>query len=76
MRQSRRASIIESVSNSASGFVIAVAAGYVGFPLIGYPVPSLTDNVIITAFFMAIGVMRGFLWRRLFEWLRVTRRLT
>jgi hypothetical protein len=71
--QRRWTSLIESVVNTSTGFIISVAVCYALFPVLGYSVP-LADNALITAVMMGIGAVRGYLYRRLFEWLRVTGR--
>jgi hypothetical protein len=77
VKQSQLMSLIESVSNVAVGFGVAVAAQSFVFPLFGIGVP-LGTNVGIAAIFTIISIARSFVLRRIFEAVRVAqnRRLT
>lgn len=66
--QTKKSSLLEASLNVASGYVISVVAGKLIYPLFGLPV-SNTQLTGITAVFTAIGVVRSFFWRRLFNWL-------
>lgn len=70
LKQTRRASWIETISNTAIGFSVAVAANYAVLPLFGY-VPRFIDSLAIAAVFTFIAIVRSYLVRRLFENLRV-----
>jgi hypothetical protein len=70
MKQTRRASLIESVINTAVGFFINVAAQAAFFPLFGIYIP-LHTNLSIAVIFTCISIIRGFVMRRVFETLRV-----
>jgi len=64
--QSRQHSIIESICNVASGFVISLAVWeFVIEPLFGIE-KRLLDNIGITGIFTVISIARGYIWRRLF----------
>jgi heme/copper-type cytochrome/quinol oxidase subunit 4 len=65
-RQSKKQSFIESLTNTAVGFTISLAATFVIFPLVGINSTS-TKNVIITLFFTAISIARGYIIRRFFN---------
>jgi hypothetical protein len=69
--QSRAQSAIESVANVAIGYLVALAAQLVIFPLLGIPV-SLEQNLMIGAFFTAVSLARSYCVRRLFN--RLARR--
>lgn len=70
MRQSRRASVIEAVSGTLTGLLIATVANYYILPLFGFLV-SLSDSFAIGMIFVAISIIRGYLFRRAFEYLLV-----
>lgn len=66
--QSRRGSLIESIVNTAVGFVISLAATYTVLPAFGLPV-SPSDGFAISTIFTVISIVRGYLLRRCFNWL-------
>lgn len=66
MGQSRGMSAAEAVTNTAVGFVISLASQLVIFGAYGVTLP-LADNVLITCWFTAISIARGYLLRRAFN---------
>lgn len=70
MKQSRRASIIESLANVAIGYGVAVGAQIAIFPLFGVEI-SLSANFAIGLLFTVVSIIRSYAVRRLFEHLRV-----
>lgn len=54
--------------NTASGLLISIAAGMVVYPMFGYDVP-LHQVTAITFIFTGISIVRGYCWRRLYNWL-------
>lgn len=72
MRQSRRMSMAESLTNVAVGYGVAVSAQIMVFPLFGLDV-ALVDNLAIGAIFTGISIVRSFTLRRVFEEIRVRR---
>ena len=70
MRQSRRMSFLESLTNVAVGYGVAVTAQIAVFPLVGLEV-SLSDNLVIGAIFTGISILRSYTLRRIFEEIRV-----
>lgn len=67
MAQSRRSSFIEQVLNVVSGFAISLLVWeYYVVGMFSIEVDS-GDNVIITAIFTVVSLVRGYLWRRLFN---------
>lgn len=65
--QNRKMSLVESVTNTALGFVVAMLTWrFVICPLFGIT-HSVRDNVAITAIFTVISVARGYLVRRFFD---------
>ena len=70
MRQSRRMSFLESLTNVAVGYGVAVTAQIAVFRLFGLEV-SLSDNLMIGAIFTGISILRSYTLRRIFEQFRV-----
>jgi hypothetical protein len=67
--QSRIQSAVEVVSGTIIAFVISVAAGqFVIFPLF-HIAPSLGDNIGITGCFTILSIVRGYVVRRMFNWI-------
>ena len=66
MTQSRRMSLIETVTNVAVGYALAVATQIVVFPWFGLH-PNRGENLALGAIFTAISLIRGYALRRLFE---------
>ena len=69
--QRRRTSLIEAVMNCLIGVLVAIAGQIVVFPLFGLHV-SLLDTGEIALIFTGISIVRSYLLRRLFEYLRVS----
>jgi hypothetical protein len=64
--QSRTASLAETATHIAIGFVAALLLTRWLIPGLGY-----SDNVRITAIFTAVSLVRGFVIRRIFNWLTI-----
>lgn len=64
--QSRRASFIESVTNTTVGYFVALATQFVVFPLLGIPV-RLSQNIIIGLVFTVVSIVRSYCLRRAFN---------
>jgi hypothetical protein len=76
MKQSRLASFIEQIGNTATGFIIALVVQWVAFPLI-YGVKSTHEqDLLIISIFTVASILRGYGWRRLMEALHVRRPLS
>ncbi|MFC3102028.1 DUF7220 family protein [Altererythrobacter lauratis] len=69
MKQSRRMSLIEALSNVAIGYGVAVLTQIAVFPLFALQV-SLGDNLLIGALFTLVSVARSYAVRRIFERMR------
>ena len=69
MKQSRAMSLVESIANVIVGFGVAVLTQIVVFPWFGIEV-GLADNMKIGMVFVGVSLVRGYLLRRLFEWVR------
>tara|TARA_R110002126_G_scaffold75173_2_gene187291 strand:- start:35 stop:268 length:234 start_codon:yes stop_codon:yes gene_type:complete len=75
MKQSKLMSLAEALLNVAIGYIIAVATQLLVFPIFGLQV-SITDNLLIGAFFTAVSIARSFAVRRLFEAIRIFKKET
>lgn len=64
--QTRLESLIESISNTAVGYVIALISQLLIYPLYGIHV-SLGANMSIVAWFTLISIARSYLTRRWFN---------
>jgi len=64
--QSKKNSIIESVTNTVIGLVTSFIIQIIIYPLLNIPV-SLNQNIIITFVFFTVSVLRGYLIRRYFN---------
>jgi hypothetical protein len=70
MSQSRLMSGVESVTNVAVGYGVAVGTQIVVFPWFGLE-PSLSDTLVIGAIFTVVSIARSYALRRLFNgWTR------
>ncbi len=66
MTQSRRHSAIESITNVAVGYFVALATQLIVFPLLGVPV-RLSQNIAIGVIFTAVSLARSYCLRRIFN---------
>ena len=66
MSQTRTQSALESVLNVAIGYAVALASQLAVFPLFGIHV-TLTENLLIGAWFTVISIARSYCVRRLFN---------
>ena len=64
--QSKKNSIIESVTNTVIGLVTSFLIQSIIYPLLNIPV-SISQNIIITFVFFIVSVLRGYLIRRYFN---------
>ena len=69
MKQSKQMSLLESLTNVAVGYGVAVSAQILVFPMFGLDV-SHSDNLAIGAIFTGISIVRSFTLRRVFEEIR------
>ncbi len=63
--QSKTHSLIESCSNVAVGYLVAVASQLAIFPMFDINI-SVTDNLAIGAWFTVISIIRSYAIRRWF----------
>lgn len=66
MSQSKKNSLVESVTQTIVGFLISLAIQLVIYPVLNIPV-TFSQNIIITSVFTIISILRGYLIRRLFN---------
>lgn len=66
MTQTKTQSLIEAMTNTAVGFGISLAATFVIFPVLGIATTP-SKNLLITLFFTAISIIRGYVIRRWFN---------
>ena len=64
--QSRFASILETMTSTAIGFIVALLTTALVLPALGFPI-SDSQNVEITAIFTAISMLRSYVVRRAFN---------
>lgn len=64
--QTKKQSFIEAVTNTTVGFIISLTATFIIFPLVGVATTPF-KNVLITLFFTAISIARGYIIRRVFN---------
>jgi hypothetical protein len=66
MNQSRRHSIIESITQTVIGLLTSFIIQVILYPLMGIPV-TFKQNIIITAVFFVVSIIRGYVVRRIFN---------
>jgi len=64
--QSKKKSLIESTVQTLVGLGTSILIQVVLYPIMGIPV-TFEQNLIITAVFFIVSIVRGYLVRRLFE---------
>ena len=69
MKQTRRMSLIEALTNVAVGYGIAVVTQMAVFPLFGLHA-TLTQNMMMGAIFTVVSIARSYALRRAFEAIR------
>ncbi len=70
-KQTKKASLVESILNVVIGYVIAVASQMIIFPMYGFHL-TLWQSLSMGVIFTFISIARSFGLRRFFEHLRVT----
>ena len=64
--QTKKQSMIESLTSTTIGWLIGVILNMLVLPLFDYDV-SLTDGVLISIIFTAVSVIRSYIIRRFFN---------
>lgn len=70
MGQSKRGSVIETITGTAIGYSVAVLSQVILFPFFDVNV-SLEQNLVIALWFTVISLIRGYWVRRLFNLMHV-----
>lgn len=66
MSQTKFMSMVETCTNTAIGYCVAIASQLLVFPMFGIDIP-LSSNLMIGAWFTAISIARGYILRRIFN---------
>jgi len=66
MKQTRKQSLIESLTNLMAGYLISLVSLFLIFPVLGIE-SSASKNFTITLYFTLISVIRSYVLRRLFN---------
>jgi hypothetical protein len=64
--QTKKQSFLESITNTAVGFGISLAATFLIFPVVGVESTG-AKNVVITIFFTVVSITRSYFLRRYFN---------
>jgi len=64
--QSKKYSLIESITNTFIGFIISLMIQLAIYPIMNIPV-KFHQNIIITFVFTGASILRGYLIRRYFN---------
>ena len=64
--QTKTQSFIETIINTAIGFVISLLSTFIIFPLVGIEVKPVV-NLEVTLYFTIISILRGYIIRRFFN---------
>ena len=64
--QNKKQSLIESIAQTIIGLGTSIIIQVVLYPILGIPV-SFTQNLIITAVFFVMSIVRGYIVRRIFN---------
>jgi hypothetical protein len=66
MKQTKRQSIVESITQTVIGLVTSFLIQLVIYPILNIPV-TFSQNLIITFVFFLASILRGYLIRRFFN---------
>ena len=66
MKQSKKHSVLETITQTIIGLITSFLIQIVIYPLLDIPV-SLNQNFIITIVFFVVSLLRGYLIRRYYE---------
>lgn len=64
--QSKRHSLVESVTNTFIGFFVSLLIQVVLYPIMDIPV-TFGQNILITMIFTIVSIIRGYVIRRWFN---------
>lgn len=65
----------EAALNTASGMLVSFFLSLAVFPMFGFQA-SVGQAFSITTIYTVVSIVRSYFWRRLFNWLHVTGRLS
>ena len=66
MKQTKKFSLIESISNTIIGLITSFIIQIIIYPLLNIQV-SIGQNILITFIFFSASIIRGYFIRRLFN---------
>jgi len=69
MSQSKKMSLVESITNVAVGYFVAVLSQAAIFPIFGIRT-TLKDNLLIGLWFTGVSIVRSYALRRVFNAIR------
>ena len=64
--QSKKHSLIESITNTLIGFIVSLLVQLIIYPILNIDV-KLHQNIIITSIFTVVSILRGYVIRRIFN---------
>lgn len=64
--QTKKYSLIESITNTFVGFMVSLLIQLAIYPAMGIPV-TFSQNIVITFVFTLASILRGYLIRRFFN---------
>ena len=64
--QTKKQSIIESITNTVIGLITSFLIQLILYPLLDIPV-TVSQNIIITLVFFSVSIIRGYVIRRFFN---------
>ncbi len=64
--QTKKISLIESVTNTIAGFIVSLCIQLIIYPLMDIPV-RFDQNLLITSVFTIVSIGRGYAIRRIFN---------
>ena len=66
MKQTKQKRLIESIVQTIIGLGTSILIQIILYPMMGIPV-TFSQNLIITAVFFAVSIVRGYFVRRIFN---------
>ena len=67
--QTKRFSLIEAITNTLAGFIVSLLIQLAIYPALGIPV-KFSQNLIITTVFTLASIGRGYVIRRMFNFIK------
>lgn len=66
MSQTKKQSLIETITQTVVGLAVSICLQAVVYPVMGIPV-TLKQNLVITIIFFLASLLRGYVLRRVFN---------